>query len=148
MHTSFIFLWIFLLVLASSSIKIARENQRFIVYRLGRFFGLKGPGLFFILPGVDRCTKINIGDRGELLAQDLARIKNADVPVRVEGRPEIGKAVRIQSFTERDAIVVSDNEPVEKVTFLKTASSAGSKIGNYFLSSKVFTILGAMFLFP
>jgi hypothetical protein len=27
------------------------------------------------------------------------------------------------------------NEPVEKVTFLKTASSAGSKIGNYFLLS-------------
>jgi hypothetical protein len=29
------------------------------------------------------------------------------------------------------------NEPVEKVTFLKTASSAGSKIGNYFLSLKM-----------
>jgi regulator of protease activity HflC (stomatin/prohibitin superfamily) len=109
MHTSFIFLWIFLLVLASSSIKIARESQRFIVYRLGRFFGLKGPGLFLILPGVDKCTKINVGDRGELLAQDLARIKNADVPVRVEGRPEIGKTVRIQSFTERDAVVVAEN---------------------------------------
>jgi hypothetical protein len=40
------------------------------------------------------------------------------------------------------------NEPVEKVTFLKTASSAGSKIGSYFLPSKVFAILGAMFLFP
>jgi transcriptional regulator with XRE-family HTH domain len=38
-------------------------------------------------------------------------------------------------------------EPVEKVTFLKTASSAESKIGIYFLSSKVFTILGARFLF-
>jgi hypothetical protein len=40
------------------------------------------------------------------------------------------------------------NEPVEKVTFLKNASSAESKMGNYFLSSKVFPILGAMFLFP
>jgi len=109
MHTSFIFLWIFLLILASSSIKIARENQRFIIYRLGRFFGLKGPGLFLIIPGVDKCKKINVGDRGELLAQDLARIKDTDVPVRVEGRPEIGKAVRVQSFTERDVIVVSDN---------------------------------------
>jgi hypothetical protein len=39
------------------------------------------------------------------------------------------------------------NEPVEKVSFLKTASSAGSKIGNYFLPSKVFTILGEMFVF-
>jgi hypothetical protein len=35
------------------------------------------------------------------------------------------------------------NEAVEKVTFLKTASSPESKIGNYFLSSKVFAILGA-----
>src|SRR5512136_843087 len=109
MHTSFIFLWIFLLILASSSIKIARESQRFVIYRLGRFFGLKGPGLIFIIPGVDKCTKINVGDRGELLASDLARVKMADVPVRVEGRVEIGKTVRIQSFTERDAVVVAEN---------------------------------------
>jgi len=44
-------------------------------------------------------------------------------------------------------ILCPPNEPVEKVTFLKTASSAGSKIGNYFLSSKVFTIFGAMSMF-
>jgi len=41
----------------------------------------------------------------------------------------------------------TSNEPVEKFTFLKIASSAGSKIGNYFLPSKVFTILGEMFVF-
>jgi len=39
------------------------------------------------------------------------------------------------------------NEPVEKVTFFKIASSAGSKIGSYILSSKVFTILDAMSIF-
>jgi hypothetical protein len=44
-------------------------------------------------------------------------------------------------------LFIRPNEPVEKVTLLKTASSAGSKIGSYFLSSKVFTTLGAMFLF-
>jgi hypothetical protein len=49
----------------------------------------------------------------------------------------------------RDFIIAkpAHNEPVEKVTFLKTAPSAESKIGIYFLSSKVFTILGAMFVF-
>jgi hypothetical protein len=45
-------------------------------------------------------------------------------------------------------LILRPNEPVEKVTLKKTASSAESKIGNYFLSSKVFTILWAMFLFP
>jgi hypothetical protein len=39
------------------------------------------------------------------------------------------------------------DSPFEKGTFLKTVSSAGSKTGNYFLSSKVFTILGAISLF-
>jgi regulator of protease activity HflC (stomatin/prohibitin superfamily) len=109
MPISYTFLWVFLLVLAVSSIKIARESQRFVVYRLGRFSGLKGPGLIFIIPGVDKCTKINVGDRGELLAQDLARIRNADVPVRVVGKVEVGKTVRIQSFMERDAVVVGDS---------------------------------------
>ena len=43
-----------------------------------------------------------------MLASDLARVKMADVPVRVEGRVEIGKTVRIQSFTERGAVVAGD----------------------------------------
>jgi len=34
--------------------------------------------------------------------------------------------------------LLAHNEPVEKVTLLKAASSAESKIGNYFLSWKVF----------
>jgi hypothetical protein len=33
------------------------------------------------------------------------------------------------------------NKPVEKVTFSKTASSAGSKIGSYFLSSRLLQIV-------
>jgi regulator of protease activity HflC (stomatin/prohibitin superfamily) len=109
MDTSFTFLLIFLLILAGSSIKIARESQRFIVYRFGRFLGLKGPGLIFIIPGVDKCTKINVGDRGELLAQDLARIRNVDLPVKLLSRIEAGETVRIQSFMEREAIVVADS---------------------------------------
>jgi hypothetical protein len=50
---------------------------------------------------------------------------------------------------ELNFIIISfaPNEPVEKVTFLKNASSAESKIGNYFLSSKVLPIFSAMFLF-
>jgi regulator of protease activity HflC (stomatin/prohibitin superfamily) len=109
MDTSFTFLLIFVLILAGSSIKIARESQRLVVYRFGRFFGLKGPGLIFIIPGVDKCTKINVGDRGELLSQDLARIRNADLPVKVLGNVEVGKTVRIQSFMEGDAVVVADS---------------------------------------
>jgi len=56
-------------------------------------------------------------------------------------------AIFIAVLVQFHVFISPPNEPVEKVTFLKTASSAGSKIGNYFLPSKVFTILGEMFAF-
>jgi hypothetical protein len=106
MPTGFILLVIFLIILAASALKAVPESQRLAVFRLGRFFGLRGPGLVSVLPGLDKCTKIGIGDPGELIAQDLARIKGVDVPVRVEGSARVGQSVRIQSFTDRDAVVV------------------------------------------
>jgi regulator of protease activity HflC (stomatin/prohibitin superfamily) len=108
MPSGFIFLVILLIILAASSIKTVSESQRLIVYHLGRFFGLKGPGLISVIPGVDRCTKIGIGDQGKLIAQDLARIKGVDVPVRVDGSATIDQSIRIQSFIDRDAVVVLD----------------------------------------
>ncbi len=44
---------IFLLVLLSSSIKVVKEYERAVVFRLGRLIGAKGPGLFFRIPIVD-----------------------------------------------------------------------------------------------
>jgi len=108
MPISFLFLVIFLIILTASAMKVVSESQRLVVYRLGRFFGLKGPGLISVIPGVDKCTKIGIGDQGRLMAQDLARIKEVDIPVKVDGSATIGQSVRIQSFTDKDAVVVLD----------------------------------------
>ena len=116
MPTSFLVLWVLILILVALSIKIASESQRFIVYRLGRYFGLKGPGLLLIIPGVDKCAKISVGDRGELLAQDHARIKGTDVPVKIDGSAMVGQMVRIQGFTEKDVLVVFD--PVKTTEFV------------------------------
>jgi regulator of protease activity HflC (stomatin/prohibitin superfamily) len=56
------------LVVAWSSIRIAREYERGVVFRLGRLIGLKGPGIFFILPfGVDRLMKVDL----RVVAQDV-----------------------------------------------------------------------------
>ncbi len=49
------------LVIAVNSIKIAREYERGVVFRLGRLIDLKGPGLYLILPfGIDRPIKIDL----------------------------------------------------------------------------------------
>jgi regulator of protease activity HflC (stomatin/prohibitin superfamily) len=53
---------IFLILVALfSSLRIAAEYERGVVFRLGRLIALKGPGLFFIIPfGVDRLVKIDL----------------------------------------------------------------------------------------
>jgi len=48
------------LVVVSSSIRIAREYERGVVFRLGRLIALKGPGLFFKYPGVDHVTMVDL----------------------------------------------------------------------------------------
>jgi len=49
------------LIIAFSSLRIANEYERGVVFRLGRLIALKGPGLFFIIPfGVDRLVKIDL----------------------------------------------------------------------------------------
>lgn len=44
-------------LLIASSIKIADQWEKAVVLRMGKFIGLKGPGLFFIIPIVDRVDK-------------------------------------------------------------------------------------------
>jgi regulator of protease activity HflC (stomatin/prohibitin superfamily) len=52
---------VILLIALFSSLRIAAEYERGVVFRLGRLIGLKGPGLFFIIPfGVDRLVKIDL----------------------------------------------------------------------------------------
>jgi regulator of protease activity HflC (stomatin/prohibitin superfamily) len=41
-----------------STIKILREYERAVVFRLGRFIGIKGPGLILLIPGIDKMVKV------------------------------------------------------------------------------------------
>lgn len=48
------------LIVASAAIKIVQEYERGVIFRLGRLVGAKGPGLFFIIPIVDRMVKVDL----------------------------------------------------------------------------------------
>jgi regulator of protease activity HflC (stomatin/prohibitin superfamily) len=50
----------FLFMFASSAVKIVQEYERGVIFRLGRIQGAKGPGLFFIMPFIDRMTRIDL----------------------------------------------------------------------------------------
>ncbi|MEO0275365.1 MAG: slipin family protein [candidate division WOR-3 bacterium] len=43
-----------------SAIKVLPEYERAVVFRLGRFHGVKGPGLFLIIPIVDRIVRVSL----------------------------------------------------------------------------------------
>ncbi len=51
---------LFLIVIASAAIKIVQEYERGVIFRLGRLIGAKGPGLFFIIPFIDRMVKVDL----------------------------------------------------------------------------------------
>jgi regulator of protease activity HflC (stomatin/prohibitin superfamily) len=58
--SGFFFLVVFIVIVAASAIKILREYERGVIFRLGRLIGAKGPGLIFIIPGVDKLLRISL----------------------------------------------------------------------------------------
>jgi regulator of protease activity HflC (stomatin/prohibitin superfamily) len=48
------------IILLSSAIKVVREYERVTVFRLGRFVGLRGPGLVLIIPFIETVRKVDL----------------------------------------------------------------------------------------
>jgi regulator of protease activity HflC (stomatin/prohibitin superfamily) len=47
-------------IILAAAIRIVQEYERGVIFRLGRVTGAKGPGLFFIIPIIDRMVKVNL----------------------------------------------------------------------------------------
>jgi regulator of protease activity HflC (stomatin/prohibitin superfamily) len=74
---------VILLLIAFASIKVAREYERGVIFRLGRLLPTpKGPGLFFIIPVVDRVIKVDLRTV-TLNVPPQEVITKDNVPVRV-----------------------------------------------------------------
>ena len=54
---------VLLLVLIPAAVKIVREYQRIVLFRLGRVVGTRGPGLVLIIPIIDRPTLVDLRER-------------------------------------------------------------------------------------
>jgi len=98
----FIIIVIVLPILAAA-IKIVKEYERAVIFRLGRLLGAKGPGLFFIIPFVDSFMKIDL------------RVVTVDVPK--------------QDIITKDNVSVS----VDAVVYYRVVDpiSAVIKVANY-----------------
>jgi regulator of protease activity HflC (stomatin/prohibitin superfamily) len=54
------FLVFFAVVILANSIRVVREYERLVVFRLGRLVGTRGPGLVLLIPLVDRAVKVGL----------------------------------------------------------------------------------------
>ena len=52
--------FVVLVGLLSASIRIVQEYERGVIFRLGRYVGVRGPGLFFLIPGIERMQKVDL----------------------------------------------------------------------------------------
>jgi len=50
----------FVFILLANSIKVVNEYERGVIFRLGRLVGARGPGLFFIIPMIERMIKVSL----------------------------------------------------------------------------------------
>ena len=48
------------IILLSAALKVVQEYERGAVFRLGRFVGLRGPGLVFLIPFIERMMKVDL----------------------------------------------------------------------------------------
>ena len=82
MQMAGVFIVLIVLMILSSAIKIVKEFERGVILRLGRLKGAKGPGIFFIIPIIDRMYKVDL--RTKVLDVPVQEVMTRDnVPVRV-----------------------------------------------------------------
>jgi regulator of protease activity HflC (stomatin/prohibitin superfamily) len=56
----FVVLAFFALILLGTSVRVLREYERGVIFRLGRLIALKGPGLILLIPLIDRMERVDL----------------------------------------------------------------------------------------
>jgi regulator of protease activity HflC (stomatin/prohibitin superfamily) len=76
-------LFVLLGILAGASVRVLREYERAVVFRLGRLIGARGPGLILLIPGIDRMVRVSLRTVTlNVPPQDV--ITRDNVPARVD----------------------------------------------------------------
>lgn len=81
---AFLPLIILLVILLFNTIKILNEYERAVVFRLGRFTGVRGPGLIILIPGLEKMKRVDLRTvTMDIPSQDI--ISKDNVTLKVNG---------------------------------------------------------------
>ncbi|MDR7417110.1 MAG: slipin family protein [Armatimonadota bacterium] len=120
--TALIALAIFLLLILPSMVRIVREYERGVVFRLGRLVGARGPGLILLIPFIDRMVKVDL----RVVTMDVPRqemMTRDNVPVTVDA------VVYFRVVNPEDAIVKV--EDFVRATALYAQTTLRSVVGQH-----------------
>jgi regulator of protease activity HflC (stomatin/prohibitin superfamily) len=115
-------LLIVLVILLSAAVKITREYERGIIFRLGRLLPAKGPGIILLIPVVDRMVRMDL----RVVTLDVPRqdmMTRDNVPVSVDA------VIYFRVVNPEDAVVKVEN--FSKATFLLAQTTLRSVIGQH-----------------
>jgi regulator of protease activity HflC (stomatin/prohibitin superfamily) len=94
---------IVLLIVLVQGLRIVQEYERGVIFRLGRCVGAKGPGLFFIIPGLDKMRKVNLQTQAVPVASQQVITKD-NVTVAVDAvayfrvKDPVASVLKIQNW--------------------------------------------------
>ena len=102
--------FIVLFVLLPQGVRITREYERGVIFRLGKLVGAKGPGLIFLIPFADRMVKMDLRvvtidvPKQEIMTKDnVPATVDAVIYFRVED--PIAAVVKVENFLKATSLI-------------------------------------------
>ena len=102
MPYSIIFILLLVILFLASAIRILKEYERGVIFRLGRVIGAKGPGLIILIPVVDRMVKVSL----RLVAMD---VPPQDVITRDNVSVKVNAVIYFRVMAPNNAVVEVEN---------------------------------------
>ncbi len=116
---SWIGIIVVIIIVVFSAVRVLREYERGVIFRLGRIIGAKGPGLIFLMPIVDKMVRISL------------RIVTMDVPVQ-EVITKDNVPIKVNAVVYFRVI-----DPIKSVVEVENFVNATSQIAQTILRSVV-----------
>ncbi|MGD8531635.1 MAG: slipin family protein [Syntrophobacterales bacterium] len=102
MPYAIVFILILAILFLASAIRILKEYERGVIFRLGRVIGAKGPGLIILIPVVDRMVKVSL----RLVAMD---VPPQDVITRDNVSVKVNAVIYFRVMDPNNAVVEVEN---------------------------------------
>jgi len=93
---------VLVLLFLSAAIKVLREYERGVIFRLGRIINTKGPGLIIIIPIIDKLVKVSL----RLVAMD---VPSQDVITRDNVSVKVNAVIYFRVMNPNNAVIEVEN---------------------------------------